>query len=266
MFSRQCEYINAKTGIIPEIALVLGSGLGFLADKVENAVTVPFSEIEGMPVPTTDSHKGNFVIGTLAGKSVVLTDGRIHLYEGYSPEEVIKPIEFMKALGAKTLILTNASGGINKEFNVGDLMIITDHISSFVRSPLIGRNVSDSERFTDMSCVYDKGICNIIKTAGEELNIPVKSGVYVQLTGPQFETPAEIKMLSTLGADAVGMSTVIEAVAAKSLGLKIAGISLITNLACGILDRPLSSEEVIQTAEKKKGDFEKLITETVRKM
>ncbi len=267
MLERQCDYIKSKTDIVPEIAIILGSGLGGLAQKIENAVTIPYGEIEGMPTSTTALHSGNFIIGTLEGKNVIVMDGRVHLYEGYSASEVVTPIRIMRALGAETLIISNASGGINKALNTGDFMLISDHISCFVPSPLIGKNDDEiGERYPDMSKVYDKELHRIINETGNELGIAVKSGVYAQLTGPQFETPAEIKMLSALGADAVGMSTVIEAIAARHCGFKIAGISLIANLACGLLDKPLSEAEVKDTAEKKKAEFIQLITQAVRKL
>lgn len=265
MLEEQVNAVRNITDFEPEIAIVLGSGLGQLAEKVENAILIPYYKIEGMPISTAPSHKGQFVLGMLGGKKVILMQGRVHLYEGYSPQEIVMPIRLMKALGANSLILTNAAGGINKSFNVGDLMMIEDHISCFVPSPLIGKNDEKfGTRFPDMSNAFDKEIQGIIKSVALKNDINLKTGVYAQLTGPQFESPAEIRMLSRLGADAVGMSTVIEDIAANHCGMKVCGISLITNLACGLLDKPLSGEEVNETANKVAPKFEKLITEIVK--
>ena len=191
--------------------------------------------------------------------------GRIHLYEGYSSRQIANPIRLMRLMGAEKLILTNASGGINKEFRPGSFMMISDHISCFVPSPLIGKNIDFlGTRFPDMSNAYDKDIQKIIKNVAAENNIKIHSGVYVQLKGPQFETPSEIKMMGMLGADAVGMSTVVETIAAVHCGFKVAAISLITNYACGICDKTLSGEEVIETADRVAPDFERLIKEIVK--
>ncbi|MBQ7203663.1 MAG: purine-nucleoside phosphorylase [Eubacterium sp.] len=265
MLQKQLEIIRNITDFEPEIAIVLGSGLGGFADKVDIVKTIDYSEIEGLKTSTAPGHKGRFIFGRTDDKNVVLMQGRLHLYEGYKPQEIAAPVRLMRLLGAKKLILTNAAGGINKSFNVGDFMLISDHISSFVPSPLIGANDDAlGERFPDMSNAYDKELQAIIKKTAYSNDIPLKSGVYCQLSGPQFETPAEIRMLSALGADACGMSTAIEAIAAVHCGFKVCGISLITNLACGILDNPLSGEEVIETAAKVAPTFEKLIIETVK--
>lgn len=265
MLKKQLEYIRSKTDFVPEIAIVLGSGLGDFADKIDVEARIDYSEIEGLPVSTAPSHKGCFVFGTFEGKKLVLMQGRVHLYEGYSPKQIALFIRLIRLMGAEKLILTNASGGINKCLSPGDFMLIKDHISCFVPSPLIGKN-NDSfgTRFPDMSNAYDKDLQKIIKHLAIENGIDLKSGVYVQLQGPQFETPAEIKMLSLLGADAVGMSTVVEAVAAKHCGMKVCAISLISNLACGIIDKPLSCEEVNETANSVSPKFEKLIKEIIK--
>lgn len=259
------KHIRSITDFKPETAIVLGSGLGALAEKVEKVAVFPYEELEGFPVSTAPNHKGELILGTLGGKNVAIFNGRVHLYEGYTAKQAIIPIRLAKALGAEKIILTNAAGGINKDLNCGDFMLISDHISCFVPSPLIGKN-NDSfgTRFPDMSNAYDKELIVIVKKVANDNAITLKEGVYAQLTGPQFETPAEIKMLSALGADAVGMSTVIESIAANHCGLKVCGISLITNLACGILDKPLSGEEVVETAEKSAIQFEKLISEIIR--
>ena len=265
MLHKVAEYIKSLYPAVPETAVILGSGLGALADRAENAVRIPYGELEGFPVSTAPSHKGELILGTLGGKNVLLFSGRFHLYEGYSAKETVLTVRLAKALGAEKIILTNASGGINKTLNCGDFMLISDHISTFVPSPLIGKN-DDSlgARFPDMSNVYDREIRKTVKKIAFDNGIELKEGVYAQLTGPQFETPAEIKMLANIGADAVGMSTVIEAIAAVHCGLKVCGISVIANLACGLLDKPLTSEEVTETANAKAPQFEKLVTETIR--
>lgn len=265
MLEKQVNEIRKITDFVPEIAIVLGSGLGALADKIEIVKTISYSDIEGMPVSTAPSHKGQFVLGKIGNKNIILMQGRVHMYEGYTPQEVVMPIRLMRALGAKKLILTNAVGGINKGFNAGDFMMITDHISCFVDSPLVGKNDdSIGTRFPDMSNAYDKTLQAKIKQTANELDIDLKTGVMVQLKGPQFESPAEIKMLGMMGADAVGMSTVIEAIAGVHCGFKVCGISLITNMACGILDQPLSGEEVVETANRVAPKFELLIKEIAK--
>lgn len=265
MLELQINEIRKITDFEPEIAIVLGSGLGELANKIDVVATIPYCEITDMPQSTAPGHKGQFVFGYIGDRKVVLMQGRVHLYEGYTPQEIIMPIRLMKQMGASKLILTNASGGINKKFNAGDFMLIDDHISMFVDSPLIGKNDENiGVRFPDMSNAYDKELKSIIKKVAMNNNIELKQGVYVQLKGPQFESPAEIKALAIIGADAVGMSTVIESIAANHCGMKVCGISLITNLACGILDKPLTSEEVTDTANKVAPNFEKLIKEIVK--
>ncbi|MBR3149869.1 MAG: purine-nucleoside phosphorylase [Eubacterium sp.] len=265
MFEKLVEQINSRIAFKPEIAIILGTGLGKFAENIDVIYELKYSDINGMPVSTAPSHEGRFVFGTIEGKNVVAMQGRVHLYEGYTPQQVVMPIRIMRALGAEKLIVTNAAGGINKNLNVGDFMMISDQISSFVPSPLIGKNDDTiGTRFPDMSNAYDKKLQALIKSTASELNIPIKSGVYAQLSGPQFETPAEIKMLSAIGADAVGMSTAIETIAAVHCGFKVCGISLISNLACGILDRPLSEEEVGDTASSVSERFEALIKGIIR--
>lgn len=265
MLKAQLEKIRSITDFKPEIAIVLGSGLGEFAEKINTHCTIHYSEIPDFPISTAPSHKGEFVFGEIEGKKVVLMQGRFHLYEGYTSKQIANPIRLMHLMGAKTLILTNASGGINTSFNPGDFMMITDHISCFVPSPLIGKN-NDAlgTRFPDMSNAYDKELQKKVKKIALENNIKLQSGVYVQLKGPQFETPAEIKMLSAMGADAVGMSTATETIAAVHCSMKVCAISLITNYACGICDKTLSGEEVIEMADRVSDDFEKLITEIVK--
>lgn len=258
---------DVLTQFHPEIGIVLGSGLGALADEIDAQYKIPYSDIPDFPVSTAPSHKGQFVFGTIGDKKVVIMQGRVHLYEGYTPQQVVAPIRLMKKMGVKILFLTNASGGINKTFNIGDFMMITDHISTFVPSPLRGEN-DDSlgVRFPDMSEVYSKRLQKIISSTASENGIQLRRGVYIQLPGPAFETPAEIKMCSALGTDAVGMSTAIEAQAARHCSIEVCGISCITNLACGMLDKPISSEEVTETANRVAGDFKTLIKESVKRM
>lgn len=265
MFEKQVEQIRNATDFTPEIAIVLGSGLGALADKIEIVATVPYSAIDDMPVSTAPSHKGQFVFGKIGSKNVVLMQGRVHMYEGYSASEVVMPLRILRALGAEKIILTNAVGGINRSFKAGDFMLISDYISLFIDSPLRGKNDNSiGERFPDMSNCFDKELQEKIKDVAKANNIDLKCGVLAQTKGPQFESKAEIKALEIMGADAVGMSTVIEAIAARHCGYKVCGISLITNMACGILDQPLSDTEVFETAELVAPKFEKLITEIAK--
>lgn len=258
--------IREKTDFVPEVALVLGSGLGGFAEQIDRVAVVDYSDIEGFPISTVPGHKGRFIFGYLAGKAVVAMQGRVHYYEGYPIGDVVMPTRIMGLLGAKKLILTNAAGGVNFNFKQGDLMIITDHISSFVPSPLIGKNIEElGTRFPDMSEVYSKRLRTIIAEAALECNISIKEGVYVQLTGPNFETPAEIRMYRSLGADAVGMSTVCEAIAARHMSLEVCGISCITNLACGMTKEKLTHEEVQETADRVAEQFKALLTEVIRR-
>ena len=265
MQTEQTKYIRKITNFKPEIAIILGSGLGNLANRAKNKISIPYRDIPDMPVSTAPSHKGELILGELGDKRVAMMQGRVHLYEGYTPQELLIPIRMLRDLGAEKIILTNAVGAINRNFNVGELMMITDHISCFIDSCLIGKNDDNyGVRFPDMSNVYDIDLQNIIEKTANDNNIKLNKGVFIQLKGPQFETPAEIKMLEKLGADVVGMSTVIDAIAAKHCGLKVCAISLISNMACGISERPLSSEEVCEAAKKAAPVFEKLITEITR--
>lgn len=258
------EIVKKKAGFVPEAALVLGSGLGEYAKNMDVKAEVPYSEIEGFPVSTVAGHDGRFLFGYVNGTPTVLMKGRVHFYEGYEMTDVVMPTRIMGLLGAKKLILTNAAGGVNTSFKPGDLMMITDHISMFVKSPLIGPNLDElGVRFPDMSHVYDLELCEKIRAAAKKLGVAIQEGVYVQCTGPNYETPAEIKMFRSLGADAVGMSTVCEAMAAAHMGMKVCGISCITNMAAGILDQPLDHKEVQEVADKVKDKFEKLVTEII---
>lgn len=253
-------FLRTQTNFTPELGLVLGSGLGDFAKRIECVFNIEYKDIPGFPVSTVTGHSGKFILGTLAGKNVVAMQGRVHYYEGYSMEEVVLPIRLMHMLGAKTLLLTNAAGGVNPSFQPGNLMLITDHISSFVPSPLRGKNKDTlGTRFPDMSTVYDKALCALARQAASTQNIDLKEGVYIQFPGPAYETPAEIRMARTLGADAVGMSTAVEAMAARHCGMRVCGISCITNMASGILDKPLSHEEVKETASTVANEFTALM-------
>lgn len=258
------ESVKAKVDFRPEVALILGSGLGDYADEIEIVQTVDYTDIEGFPTSTVAGHKGRFVFGYVDKTPVVIMQGRVHYYEGYSMTDVVLPVRLMKLMGAEVLFLTNASGGVNHEFSAGDFMLIQDQIADFVPSPLIGANIEElGPRFCDMSEVYDKKLREIIKDTAKELGIPLKEGVYIQLTGPNFETPAEVRMCRILGADAVGMSTACEGIAANHMGMKICGISCISNLACGMTEEPLSHEEVQATADRVAPLFKKLITASI---
>ena len=244
----QCfkDKINFK----PEVALVLGSGLGDYADTIRVEAVLDYHDIEGFPVSTVSGHKGRFVFGYVGDVPVVIMQGRVHYYEGYSMEDVVLPTRLMKMMGARVLFLTNASGSVNYDYKAGDFMMITDQISNFVPSPLIGPNEEMlGERFSDMSEIYRKDLCEIIRGAAADLQIPLQEGTYIQLSGPNFETPHEVKMCRILGGDAVGMSTACEAIAANHMGMKVCGISCISNLGCGMTDQPLSAEEVKETAD-----------------
>lgn len=260
-------FLKGKIDIQPEIGLILGSGLGVLADEIENPTKIPYNEIPGFPVSTVEGHAGQLVIGTLQGKKVIAMQGRFHFYEGYSLDKVTLPVRVMKQLGVKSLIVTNAAGGINESFTPGDLMIITDHINNAGINPLIGPNDStQGVRFPDMSTAYNKKYIELAKSVASKLNIDIKEGVYVGNTGPSYETPAEIRMLRTIGGDAVGMSTVPEVVVARHETIEVLGISCISNMAAGILDQPLSHNEVIETTEKVKVNFLTLVKGIVKEI
>ena len=254
------ECVRKQTDFVPKVAIVLGSGLGNFAERAEIVSEIPYEDIPCFPRSTVEGHKGRFVFGKIGKTPVVIMQGRVHYYEGYPMEDVIMPARIMGLLGIKTLLLTNAAGGVNKGFSAGDLMLIKDHISCFVPNPLIGKNLSElGTRFPDMSEVYDRELSGRIKACAENLGTELKEGVYCQLTGPSYETPAEIKMLSVLGADAVGMSTAVEAIAARHMGVRVCGISLITNMAAGISEVPLSHEEVKEAADKAEVKFGALV-------
>lgn len=256
--------VREVTNFTPEIGIVLGSGLGDFARLVDRKAEVSYASLPGFPVSTVAGHAGKLIFGYVRAVPVVVMQGRVHYYEGYSMNEVVAPIRLMGLLGAKKLLLTNAAGGVNTSFTPGDLMLITDHISAFVPSPLRGENPQElGPRFPDMSRVYDIEMGRAVLEAGEKLGESLQQGVYLQWQGPNYETPAEIRMFRTLGADAVGMSTVCEAIAARHMGLRVCAISCITNMACGILPKPLSHEEVQQTADRVKDKFQALVLESL---
>ncbi|MCI5954032.1 MAG: purine-nucleoside phosphorylase [Lachnospiraceae bacterium] len=261
------ECVRKKTDFEPEIAIVLGSGLGDYAEAIRVEYELPYSEIEGFPVSTVPGHAGKFIFGYIDEIPVVCMKGRVHYYEGYPITDVVLPARLMKLMGAKILFLTNAAGGVNTSFHAGDLMLIKDHISVFAPNPLIGANIDElGVRFPDMSTVYDVELQRIIKKAAKDNGIFLQEGVYAQLTGPSFESPAEIRMMRILGCDAVGMSTVVEAIAANHMGMKICGISCISNLAAGMTVNPLTHEEVQEAADMAAPNFKKLVTESVKGM
>ena len=258
------ESIKERIPFSPRVALVLGSGLGNYADSMNVKAEISYSEIRDFPVSTVPGHAGKFIFGYVGEVPVVCMKGRVHYYEGYPISDVVLPARLMKRMGAQILFLTNASGGINTSFGAGDFMLIQDHISCFAPNPLIGQNVDEfGVRFPDMSTVYDRELQDKIRKAARDNGINLKEGVYAQLTGPSFESPAEIRMLRTLGADAVGMSTVVEAIAANHMGMRICGISCVSNLAAGLSANPLTHEEVQEAADKAAPLVQKLITQSI---
>lgn len=260
-------YIASKTSVKPEIGLILGSGLGVIGEELENAVTIRYEDIPHFPVSTVEGHAGELVLGRLQGRQVALMRGRFHMYEGYEPDRTALPVRVMKALGVGTLLVTNAAGGINLAFKSGNLMLISDHINLTGRNPLVGPNDNAlGVRFPDMSEAYSRRLRELAKGAADELGFELQEGVYVGLLGPNYETPAEIRLLRTLGADAVGMSTVSEVIVARHAGLEVIGISCISNMASGILDQPLSHREVIETTERVKERFVSLVLTLLPKL
>lgn len=261
------EYCKRKIDFQPKVALVLGSGLGGFAETIDVVGEISYHEIEGFPVSTVAGHNGRFLFGYVGEVPVVLMQGRVHYYEGYTMQDVVLPIRLMKLMGAEILFLTNASGGVNRSFAAGDFMLITDQIASFVPSPLIGANLDElGPRFSDMSEIYDKELQDIIRRTAKEEDIEIREGVYLQFTGPNYESPAEVRLADKLGADAVGMSTACEAIAANHMGMKICGISCVTNMACGISENPLNHAEVQETANRRAKLFERLVRQSILNM
>lgn len=262
--NQSVKYIKDMTSLRPKIGIILGSGLGEFAQKIENQTIIPYEDIPNFPVSTAPGHAGRLIIGECMGKEVYCMQGRFHYYEGYSMEEVTYPIRVMQKLGIEKIIITNAAGGLNPEFNPGDLMVIDDHINFMGTNPLIGKNDENfGLRFIDMSKPYDKELIEIAHKAAKSVDLSLRQGVYVSYTGPSFETAAEIRLFQSFGGSAVGMSTVPEVIVANHGGLKVLAISCITNLGTGILDTPLSSEEVFETAAKVGVKFRALLENIV---
>lgn len=261
------ETFRNITDFVPAIGVILGSGLGANADMLDIVETIDYCRLPDFPISTVQGHKGRFVLGYINEIPVIMMQGRVHYYEGYSMSDVVLPTRLMGMLGAKIIFLTNAAGGLNTSFSAGDLMIITDHISSFVPSPLIGPNIENfGVRFPDMSEVYSKELINILEESAKSLGIDIKKGVYVQSSGPNYETPAEVRMFKNLGGDAIGMSTACEAMAAHHMGIEVCGISCISNMACGLSDAPLSHAEVMETGNQVAASFTALIRDAIIRM
>ena len=258
------EYVRARIGETPRIGLILGSGLGGIAEVIEDKHVIPYGEIPHFVCSTAPGHKGQFVAGRFGGKPVICMQGRLHFYEGHALSDISFPVRVMKQLGVTSLIVTNAAGGINTSFQVGDLMLIEDHINFMGTNPLIGPNdASFGPRFCDMTYTYTPALRQAAQEAAQSLGLMLQKGVYLGCTGPSYETPAEIRAFRTLGADAVGMSTVPEVIAASHCGLQVLAFSLITNMAAGILDQPLTEEEVIEIGNRRGSDLQRLITRIV---
>lgn len=261
------DYLNSKITDNPDIAVVLGSGLGTLAGSITERYEIPFREIPGFPVSTAPGHVGELIFGKLSGKNIVAVNGRCHFYEGYSMKEITFYVRVLKLIGVKTIILTNAAGGINTEYDVGDLMLIKDHIKFFDDSPLRGANLDEfGPRFNDMSSVYTARYREIAKEVAYGLSMNLREGVYAFMPGPSYETPAEINMLRVVGADAVGMSTVPEAIVASHSGMNVVGISCISNMAAGVLDKPLTHEEVVETGNMVREKFSTFVSMLINKL
>lgn len=259
------SFIESKINQKPKLGIILGSGLGGLADLIEDAVSIEYREIPHFPISTVEGHAGRLVLGRLEGKDIVVMQGRFHYYEGYPIQDVVFPVRVMLGLGIGKLIVTNAAGGVNKSFNPGDLMIINDHINYTGVNPLIGKNLDDKgPRFLDMTYAYSRELMDIARQAAETLKIEVKEGVYMWFTGPTYETPAEVRFASVAGADAVGMSTVPEVIVANHEAIEVVGISCITNMASGILDQPLKHDEVVETSLRVKDKFQSFVREIVK--
>ncbi|WP_054949548.1 purine-nucleoside phosphorylase [Numidum massiliense] len=261
------QYIQQLVPEKPQIALILGSGLGVLAEQIDNETAIPYERIPHFPTSTVAGHAGQFVFGELEGVRVAAMQGRFHYYEGYSLQEVTFPLRVMKALGVETVFVTNAAGGINESFNPGDLMLISDHLNFTFRNPLIGANEDEwGPRFPDMSEPYDGQLREVARQVAAAIGISLREGVYAGVLGPCYETPAEIRMLRTIGGDAVGMSTVPEVIVARHMGLRVLGISCITNMAAGILEQPLNHDEVMETAARVRETFLTLVRQIVKRV
>ncbi len=265
MINKSLQYIDSLMDFSPDVGIILGSGLGDYVDSINKILEIPYKDIPGLPVSTVPGHRGSFVLSSTANKNLMVMQGRIHLYEGYTMENITLPVRVMIKKGIKALIITNAAGGINRDFMPGDLMLITDHINLMGDNPLIGPNLeSFGPRFPDMTEAYDKELISTALAVGREMDLDLKKGVYAGLKGPSYETPAEIEMLRRMGADAVGMSTIPEVIVARHSNIKTMAISCISNMAAGIMDQPLSHKEVVDTAKKIKPQFIKLLDGIVK--
>ncbi|MET0622804.1 MAG: purine-nucleoside phosphorylase [Pyrinomonadaceae bacterium] len=261
------RFLRARSDLDVRVALILGSGLGAFAGELEEAEAVPYSEIPGFARPTVEGHAGRLVIGRVGATAVAAMQGRFHFYEGYTLEEVTFPIRVLGLLGAKSLVVTNAAGGLNNSYEQGSLVLISDHLNLMGTNPLLGRNDERfGPRFPDMTEVYDREYQEVAIAESREMGLELRRGVYAALTGPSYETPAEIRMLRLLGADAVGMSTVPEAIVARQMGLRVLGFSCITNMAAGVLDKPINHEEVIETGERVRETFAGLLRRVIPKL
>lgn len=266
-FNKSADYIKKKIDGEVKIAIILGSALGSLAEEIEDKIVIDYKDIPNFLVSTVENHAGKLIIGTLNGKKVVCMSGRFHYYEGYEFEELVIPIRVFKLLGVETVILTNAAGGINKTYKPGDIMIIEDHLKFSGASPLRGENIEEfGPRFVDVSDMYTKELRDKAKKVAEKINLDIKEGIYIYTQGPQFETPGEIRIYRGFGADAVGMSTVTEAITAAHCNMKVLGLSLISNMAAGVLDQPITYEEVVEAGAKTAEVFKKLIRELVKEI
>ncbi len=267
-YQESADAIRAKIGDFqPKVAMILGSGLGFLGDEVEHPIAVPYAQIPHFKVSTAPGHKGQLVFGTLEGQAVAVMQGRMHHYEGYSYEEVSYAVRVLRLLGCDTLVVTNAAGCVNREWSAGDLMLITDHIKIFMESPLRGENLPQfGPRFPDASHLYTPALREVARQAAAELSIPLREGVYMYFPGPQYETPAEVRFARVAGADAVGMSTAPEVITAGHCGMQVLGFTLLSNMAAGILDQPLSEQEVLDAAEAAREKFSGLVRACLRRL
>ena len=267
-YQESADFIRAKLGaFVPKVAMILGSGLGFLGDVVEDPIRVSYRDIPHFKASTAPGHKGQLVFGTLRGQRVAVMQGRMHHYEGYSYEEVSYAVRVLRLLGCSTLIVTNAAGCINKDWKAGDLMLIADHMKFFMESPLRGENLPEfGVRFPDASHLYTPALRDMARQTAAELGIGLREGVYMYFPGPQYETPAEIRAARVLGADAAGMSTAPEVITAGHCGMQVLGFTLLSNMAAGILDQPLSEQEVLDAAEAAREKFSRLVLACLRKI
>lgn len=267
-YQNSARYIQSRlNGFVPDILMILGSGLGFMGDIVENPVYVEYGDIPNFKISTAPGHRGRFVFGTLCGKKVAVMQGRMHSYEGYTPEEIIFPVRVMKLVGAKIIIVTNAAGLVNPNWEPGDIMLITDHIKLCLTSPLAGPNLEEfGTRFPDMTTAYSKRLAEYARAAAKTVGLPLREGVYMFFPGPQFETPAEVRCAKILGTDTTGMSTVFEVIAAAHCGMETLGFSLCTNWAAGITGEKLSGEDVNQVADASEAKFSGFMKEVLRKI